>query len=486
MELVKNIIKKGYIFEKSAIELINNKNIDETDFLLYLSAQNTKFINEKIVSDYLKTKNRKEKKVIINKSTYSIAKDIDSNVEIHHPEINSRERDINDFYYTLKDRFEKTRSILRTRKELRNTLSINNIKKLNVVNEQISIIGIIKDIYETKNGNYILEIEDNTGDIKAFVSKDESSVDVENIIVDDIIGLVGKYNGNFFYISSVVYPDIPFPDKINKINDDLNAVFISDLHYGSKNFIKKLENKFIKWINSNDKEALKTKHIFIAGDIADGVGVYPTQKEDLEITDIYKQYESFENFVSNIPEHINIIVIPGNHDAVRSAEPQPKFDKKILKTIHYYKNVFLGPNPSYVTIHNQDNQKGIDILMYHGYSFTSIANTIPSLRQKGIGHPQEIMKEVLKRRHLSPFYGATLQSPEKEDYLVINKIPDIFHTADLHSHAIDNYKGVTLISSSTWQAQTSFQDRVGHIANPGKISLVNLKTRKSWYYDWMI
>jgi len=43
------------------------------------------------------------------------------------------------------------------------------------------------------------------------------------------------------------------------------------------------------------------------------------------------------------------------------------------------------------------------------------------------------MKYVLKRRHLAPTYGATIISPEKNDALVINKIPDIL-TQETFTH----------------------------------------------------
>ncbi len=476
------VIKKGYLFEKAALQKIKKEFVSKEQFEMFLLDLDEKIITLESVDLFLRKKEKKE--VIVEKTEYCLAKDVDSEVKIKERKETKRDKDLSLIHSLFFSKYEKLRKIIKSRRDTTNAVSIGNITKLHIVNEDIVIIAMVKEKYTTKNNNLILELEDNTGEIKGFIGKDES-INIDDIILDDVAGFKGRYNGNYFFIKDVIYPDIPLPDAINTIEDDLNSVFISDLHYGSKNFLEKVEYKFINWLNSNEKDALKVKYVFIAGDIADGVGVYASQKEDLEIADIFDQYSKFEEFVEKIPEYINICVIPGNHDAVRSSEPQPALDKNLLPRISEFKNVFLGENPSYFNIHGQDGNRGINVLMYHGYSFTSIANQVTSLRQKGIKEPQYIMKDVLRRRHLAPFYGATLQAPDEEDYLVIDDIPDIFHTGDLHSHAIDNYKGVTLISSSTWQSQTSFQDRVGHVANPGKISLVNLKTRIPKYMDYM-
>jgi len=477
--VIKEVLKKGYIFEKSALEFLKKEDIDRRQLEEFLLNINEKIITKEALESFLK----REKPIVIEKKVIRPAKDTESKVELIERKKEENGRDLDTLYHMFLSKYEKLRKIIQGRRDATNAISINNLTKLRIMNEDVVLIAMVKEKHTTKNGNVILDLEDNTGEIRGFISK-ESGIDTENIILDDVIGLKGRLNNNFFFINEVIYPDIPFPDKVNTITEDLNAVFISDLHYGSKNFIEKIEYKFLEWLKSDDKDAIKVKHIFIAGDIVDGVGIYASQKDDLELADVYEQYERFESFVEQIPDYINVCVIPGNHDAVRSSEPQPPLDKKLVPKLYDFKNVFFGENPSIFKIHGQDGSKGINVLMYHGYSFTSLANEIPHLRRKGISEPQHIMKDVLRRRHLAPFYGSTLQAPEKEDFLVIDTIPDIFHTGDLHSHAIDNYKGVTLISSSTWQAQTAFQDRVGHKANPGKISIVNLKTRKAWYLDY--
>jgi DNA polymerase II small subunit len=89
------------------------------------------------------------------------------------------------------------------------------------------------------------------------------------------------------------------------------------------------------------------------------------------------------------------------------------------------------------------------------------------------------MVDLLKRRHLAPTYGSNLLSPESEDHLVIEEKPDVFVSGHLHSHSNYSYKGVNVINSSTFQAQTDFQKRVGHEPDPGKVTLVNFKNRNT-------
>ena len=256
------------------------------------------------------------------------------------------------------------------------------------------------------------------------------------------------------------------------------------MHLGSKEYLKLVEEKFLKWINK-DSQTQDVKYLFISGDNVDGVGIYPSQKEDLEINDIYEQYAEFERFIEKIPEEIEIMICPGNHDAVMQFEPQFALDKVYVPNLVNRSNVHLVKNPEYIYLHNNDDSNGLKVLMYHGYSFTSIIDVIPELRKHGLSHPEYVMTEVLRKRHVAPLYGASIVAPATEDYLVMDEIPDIFQTGDLHSHCLKNYKGTTLISSSTFQGQTSFMDRVGHIANPGKVSMVDLHTRECFIKNFM-
>ena len=118
--------------------------------------------------------------------------------------------------------------------------------------------------------------------------------------------------------------------------------------------------------------------------------------------------------------------------------------------------------------------------MYHGYSFDYyIANVDDIRNQGGYDRADLVMKFLLQRRHLAPTHTSTLYIPEiREDPLVIGSIPDFFVTGHVHKCSVSNYKNITLISGSCFQTKTPFQEKVGHHPEPGKIPIVNLKTRE--------
>ena len=219
--------------------------------------------------------------------------------------------------------------------------------------------------------------------------------------------------------------------------------------------------------NSRQKAvAGKIKYLVIPGDVVDGIGIYPNQEKELSITDVYRQYEVLAEQLQLIPDHISIIMQPGNHDAVRPAEPQPTFEKEIQDLFSGKNITFIG-NPCYFSLH------GVEILSYHGQSLLDFATNIQGLKYN---EPVEIMKNMLKKHHLAPAYGGyTPLAPEHIDYMVIDKIPDIFVTGHVHLAKIGEYRGVTLINSSSWQAQTSYQKMLNFIPDPAKVPIANLK-----------
>tara|TARA_B000000475_G_scaffold263738_1_gene250531 strand:- start:571 stop:1074 length:504 start_codon:yes stop_codon:yes gene_type:complete len=158
-------------------------------------------------------------------------------------------------------------------------------------------------------------------------------------------------------------------------------------------------------------------------------------------------------------------MLPGNHDAVRPAEPQPTFEKDIQQD--YNTTTFVG-NPCDFSLH------GVRLLSYHG---KSIDDFVAGLRTVTYADPVEAMRQMLRRRHLAPQWGGkTPLSPEPEDGLVIREVPDIFVTGHVHGHACVDFKGTTLICSSTWQDQTSYQRMLGFQPKPCMLTIVNLKS----------
>ena len=286
------------------------------------------------------------------------------------------------------------------------------------------------------------------------------------------------------FANGVVFPDIPSLD-LKKSPKEEYLAGMSDLHFGSKQFMHDEFNRFLSWINletGNRKQkeiAEKLKYILIAGDIVDGIGIYNNQYSELTIHDVKQQYEACAKMLSEIPDHINIVLSPGNHDAVRMPEPQPPLNNKFTQSLAKLKNVLLVSNPAMVRIGATEGFSGFNCLMYHGYSFDYYVANVDTIRQQG-GYDRAdlIMKFLLKRRHLAPAHTSTLLHPSPDyDALFIDPVPDFFITGHIHRTSVSNYKSTTLINGSCWQSMTSFQERLGHNPQPARVPLVNLKTR---------
>lgn len=110
---------------------------------------------------------------------------------------------------------------------------------------------------------------------------------------------------------------------------------------------------------------------------------------------------------------------------------------------------------------------------------------IGSVQGLSYNNPMEAMKEMLKRRHMAPIYGGrTPLAPEKEDFLVIDEVPDIFITGHVHGAGIGEYRGVRLICASTWQDQTPFQKMHNFNPDPAKLPIVHLGTGETRMLDF--
>jgi DNA polymerase II small subunit len=376
--------------------------------------------------------------------------------------------------------------LLRNRQELANTASISRIKQKRG-RENIAIIGLVQDKQLTKNNNIILKLEDPSGAINVLVSKSKPELMelAKEITLDEIIGVAGANGSNIVFSNKILLPEIP-DKEMKTCPEESCAVFLSDLHVGSKNFLPKEFEHFLSWINGETGKAeqmelaAKTKYLFIAGDLVDGVGVYPEQDAELEVKDIYEQYRLCAEFLKRMPRRIKIVVCPGNHDATRISEPQPPLPEEFAKPVLQLPNVVAVSNPALIKIGCKNGFEGLDVLLYHGYSFDYYVANVDSIRRQG-GYDKAdlVMKFLLQRRHLAPSHSSTLYIPDPvRDFLVIERVPDLFVTGHIHKTAVSNYKNTTLICGSCWQSRTLFQEKVGHHPEPARVPIVNLKTRQ--------
>lgn len=404
-----------------------------------------------------------------------------------------KKKDVADFVQHFKVRYEALRNILIDRQELQNTLSINRILKKRD-HAVVSIIGLVQDKKETKNGHILLALEDPTGVITVMISKNKEELHrlARNIVLDEVIGILGNSNGDIVFCNRICFPDVPITKEAKKCKDDVLVGFISDIHVGSDKFLKKEFLRFIGWINGkvgNKEErakALRVKYLFVVGDLVHGVGVYPDQEKDTIIKDIYEQYSELARYFFMIRKDIRIIMAPGDHDATQLSHPQPPVSKQIAKDLWNIPNLIFVTNPANVTIHASEHFPGFDVLLYHGHGFHYFIDASEELRKSDTPHnPHHIMKYLLQKRHLAPTHASTIYIPgDKEDPLAILKIPDIFVASHLHNPAHSEYNNVITINTSCWQSITDFEVKVGNFPDPCKVPLLNLKTRKVEVLDF--
>jgi len=260
---------------------------------------------------------------------------------------------VREFIEANRAKYSILRNMLMNRAELQNAISISRLSQMS--EKSMTVIGMVFEISKLQTGTYKLVIEDLSGRITAIVSKNNEELlkKISFVTNDEVLGFIGSYAKDVFFINDIVWPEIPHK-QISTCEDDVYIAFISDIHVGSNMFLDKEFSDVISWFSGEfgDEQqkdiASKIKYIIITGDVVDGVGIYPQQDRELHIKDIYEQYNIFTDFLSKIPSDKQIIICPGNHDGVRLEDPKPKITKKLAPKLHEMSNVKLVTNPAIV------------------------------------------------------------------------------------------------------------------------------------------
>ena len=390
------------------------------------------------------------------------------------------EGDLKDFVKLFRDRYDRMNNLLRKRTDLREAVPIGNLKSYED-NARVEIIGMVAEKRETSGGHVLLEIEDQSGRMAAWVFKGRHGLmgKAAEVVPDEVIGIeatVRKGEGApRLLVNNIVWPDVPTPREPARATEPVCAALISDLHVGSEMFLEDAFMKFLKWLrgeigNPEQRElASRIKYLVMAGDLVDGVGIYPQQEEELLIHDIFKQYDAATELLAQVPDHISIVIAPGNHDAVRPSEPQPALPRDVASALYDLNTVMVG-NPAWLLI------DGVKFLMYHGRSFDDLVPAIPGLDRK---NPTKSMVKMLQKRHLAPVYGGrTAIAPEERDYLVIEDVPDVFHCGHMHVYGCECYRSIIAVNSGTFQEITSYMKRLGVKPTPGIVPVVDLQAHQ--------
>jgi len=366
----------------------------------------------------------------------------------------------------FRDRYEHLLSILQKRPDMRGLTTVQSAKSV-VAGQSRKVAGLLSNRVE-RRGNMELTIDDLTGTLRIICSESVAKSTLRLPLDSLVVVEVSRSKSGQLFASSPTLPDIAHKKPTTSAHE-VYAVFLSDLHVGSRMFLHDDFQRFILWLNGKlgDREMVgRIRYVVIAGDLVDGVGVYPNQEAQLSERDLRKQYLLAIQLLEQIPRHIQIVVSPGNHDAVRQALPQPAIPIEVAEGLYRMENVKAVGNPASVKLN------GVSVLIYHGRSLDDIIATVPEL---SYSRPGAAMELLLRARHLAPTYGKrTALAPELRDMLVIDPVPDVMHCGHVHAFDVSNYRGTLLVNSGTWQSQTSFQANMGLEPTPSIIPIVNL------------
>ncbi len=472
-EVLTEAARRNVLLSPEAMEIImsNHEPLAFTETVLRSLAKNTMLVTKQDVMNCLagdmKIFEAKKEIVPANKyySDFRVMPDTDVTGN------STCEGTIEDVLKFFQSRYTQMKKILEKKKNFGLSMPIN--RALGTDRDEIRVVGMISSKRVLSNKSIMLDIEDDLGGkCSVYVPGDSPSAGAI-LVEDQVIGVIGKPRKGdpkrktrpSISATEIVMPDVPANNKWVPSDSTSAIAFLSDVHVGSTTFLEKNWHKMIQWLKENS-EAMNLNYIVFPGDVVDGIGIFPDQEKELNILDIYKQYDALAEYLKEIPDHIKMVVHPGNHDACRPAEPQPALNKLYTKT--FDSNIIMCGNPVYV------EAEGRKILTYHG---RSIDDWVAGVQQLTYDHPVEVMKQMVTMRHLAPMYGQkTALAPEKKDYLVMDTVPDIFVSGHVHGAGYENYKGIKLINASTWQSQTDYQKMHNFNPDPGIMPIVHLGT----------
>lgn len=496
---VEMTLTAGYQLDKAAFEFLNviAATEDPTEIMnkalqrLEEVKDKPLFIERRFLEDLLKESYPSEKPITSpemeemdqtwmlegKKLFHPYAKEVESNIKVIEDPGSKicTSGNLTDYLEYFRDRFKRMEKLLRQRIDVKSATSIIEALKASP-NTKLKIIGMVTEKREFKQ-KIILVIEDLQAVATLLVPQNapkELLNKASKLLLDQVICVsVTKTRSNMLIVDDIILPDVAQKQQ-NKAPVPVYAALTSDLHIGSMKFQEEAFKKFLLWLNGkygNGKMremAGHVKYVLIAGDIVDGIGIYPNQRKELAVKDIYGQYKLAAKFIEQIPDYIEVVIIPGNHDAPRRAQPQPPISGEFLELIEESRKVHSLGNPSYLSLHK------VEVLMYHGRSLDDIFSTVPGMEHS---HPEKAMTLLLQCRHLAPVYGSkTPVSPENRDFLVLERTPDIFHAGHIHILGYMNYRGVLVVNSGCWQAQTSYMRMQGLTPTPNMVPVVNLQT----------
>ena len=251
---------------------------------------------EKIIKEIVKEKTR-QKKFQINQNdleTYLGIKDDPSllnEIKILSDPTNkvTSGEGVKGYNALFSSRFNKLKRIVSDRPESKMIKSISVVKTTKLEND-VYVCGLLTTRNAERNITKLV-LEDPSGSFEGIIFDEELQKTAGTLLIDQfVMARVASAKNSGLMIKDLISPDIP-DQKINKSESEVYAVFLSDLHIGSKYFMEDELIEFVTWISSPDPVARKVRFVLIGGDIVDGVGIYPNQNKELICQTIEEQLQ---------------------------------------------------------------------------------------------------------------------------------------------------------------------------------------------------
>ncbi len=362
-----------------------------------------------------------------------------------------------DYLKHFQNRFDRLASLVRKRSGFEASRSIAEIRSGGP--GSVTTVGMICDRAFTSAGHMALMVEDGTGRMRVLVPSNQPAMQTaRTLVLDEVIGIKGSYEPGK---KILVAREITSPD-IEEQNGPLAAqrvyaVFLSDIHFGSEDFMSEAFSAFVNWLAGGSADAdlrqiaALTRYVVICGDLIQGG------------SDILDKYARLASVLRAIPQNVLILAIPGEQDAAGMLEPQQGFLEEALKAFSGLKNFRHASNPCMARL------AGVPVLLYHGRSLEDWASAL------GIHQPCELLRQMMVKRHMAPIYGSAVPlAPVGRDPFLIGEVPRIFQAGHTHRKCSSSYKGVLLLSSPSWKAS----DREAGAGTVYLVDLSNLESRE--------
>lgn len=153
-----------------------------------------------------------------------------------------------DYTRCFSETYTKIKEILLNNTQLKKLISVN---KITPKTTDFSVIVSVR----RKNMNNLV-VEDTTGEANIFFD-DDLKKEVDEIELDDIIGLKCEKKEGEFYIKKIIYPGIPMTREIKKTKKKINLIYL----YKPSTLEEEKQEKLIDIL----RKTKKTDPIFIYG-----------------------------------------------------------------------------------------------------------------------------------------------------------------------------------------------------------------------------